>query len=109
MKKCILVAFLFCLTSTIVNAQTFKINRPAICDALEKMMSVLTEAGEKPIWQGTNVDTKIRNVLTLNASTGAWSLIITDGKVACMTDMGEGFSIVDKIGQPDSKIPQVFL
>lgn len=99
--KC--VAFLFCLISTIVNAETFKINRTLICEKAEIVLKVLAQDfGEKPVWQGKNSQ-GLFSLLTANTKTESWSIVITDGENACVLDSGTGYMNPNR---PDTK-PQV--
>lgn len=88
--KC--VAFLFCLISTIANAEPFNVNRAMICDKMSEVFKILAKYGEKAIWQGKN-DKELITTLTLNSTTQTWSLIISDKEFACLLDSGEGFSV----------------
>ncbi len=92
MFKVKIVAFLFCLTSTIANAETFQINRAIVCDKIEEVAKLIRKYGEKPVWQGKN-NQGLQTVLTLNDQTKTWSLILTDGELACILDAGPNFTI----------------
>jgi hypothetical protein len=99
MFKVKIVAFLFCLTSTIANAETFQINRAIVCDKIEEVAKLIKKYGEKPIWQGKNIQ-GLQTVLTLNGQTKTWSLILTDGEIACILDAGLDFSIEKSTSTP---------
>lgn len=86
------VAFLFCLVSTIANAQVFEVIRPLKCDNASEVFKLLPQFGEIPVWQGRNENGLI-NILTLNPQTQTWSLIVTDGQKACLVDSGTGFMV----------------
>ena len=86
------VAFLFCLVSTIANAQPFQVTRPMQCDKVSEIFKIISDFNETPIWQGKNQDGFV-SILTLNPNTKTWSIIITDGDKACLADSGEGFII----------------
>ena len=86
LKLC--VAFLFCLISTIANAEPFKISRPALCEKANTVLKELTEKfGEKPVWQGKN-NQGLFTLILLNPNSETWSVIITDGEFACVIDSG---------------------
>lgn len=88
--KC--VAFLFCLISTIVNAEPFKINRTLICEKADIVLKTLErEFGEKPVWQGKNIQ-ELNTLLVVNTKTESWSIVITDGENACVLDSGKSYS-----------------
>ena len=75
MRKLVL-AFLFCLTSSIANAETFQLQKVMICDKKEIVFEKLAlEFEEAPIWSGADVSDSSRYVLTINNKTGAWTLI----------------------------------
>lgn len=96
------VAFLFCLTSTIANAQSFQLNHKLYCDKAKEIFRALFEQGEKPLWQGKN-EKGFVTVLMLNAQTQSWTLVMTDGETACALDFGKGFTVGS--GQ-EKKTPQ---
>lgn len=86
------VAFLFCLISTIVNAEPFKINRALICEKADIVLKTLErEFGEKPVWQGKN-NQDLNTLLLANTKTESWSIVITDGENACVLDSGSSYS-----------------
>ena len=88
--KC--VAFLFCLISTIVNAEPFEINRKLICETADIVLKTLErEFGEKPVWQGKNSQ-GLHSLLLANTKTESWSIVITDGINACVFDSGDSYS-----------------
>jgi hypothetical protein len=86
------VAFLFCLTSTIANAQSFEIDRKLHCDKVDNIVKILKEFGEIPIWQGRN-NQGLTNIVTINTTTNTWTIIVTDGDKACVMDDGEGYGL----------------
>ena len=102
MFKIKIVAFLFCLTSTIANAETFQINRAIVCDKIEEVIKLVKKYGEKPIWQGKN-NQGLQTVLTLNAQTKTWSLLLTDGELACILDAGPDFTVEKSISNPKAE------
>lgn len=103
MVKVKYVAFLFCLVSTIANAEPFKINRSLICEKAEVVLKTLAqEFGEKPVWQGKN-NQELYTLLVVNTKTETWTIVITDGEQACVLDSGTGYMNPTK---PETK-PQV--
>lgn len=99
-----LVTFLFCLASTIANAETFQVTRAIPCDKANKVLSIIPNYGENPVWQGKNTK-NLFVLLTLNASTESWSLILTDGEFACLLENGQGFILQNKPTQPPQSTP----
>lgn len=97
------VAFLFCLAGTVVNAETFRINRTLVCEKAEIVLKVLLQDfGERPVWQGKNSQ-GLYTLLTANTRSESWSILITDGDQACVLDSGTGYINPNK---PDTR-PQV--
>lgn len=85
------VAFLFCLTGTIANAQAFNVERKLLCDKATKLIAELLTLGEKVIWQGKN-SRGLHGLLLVNPESKTWSYITTDGVHACLLDAGEGYT-----------------
>lgn len=90
MLKIKLVAFLFCLISTIANAEPFTINRAIVCNKIGEVFKLIPNFGEQPVWQGKN-DKDLITILTLNLQTQTWTVIITNGEHACILDTGKEF------------------
>jgi len=87
------VAFLFCLTSSIANAQSFQSNKPVVCDNAQKIIKALGENyEEKPIWAGTGEGTKFS--LFINKTTGSWTIIQFTTEVACILGVGSESKII---------------
>lgn len=97
MKK-LIVAFLFCLTSLIANAEGFVLNKPVICVDLQSLLKSLTETHiELPIMLGKDSSDSSKYSLFINQKTGTWTFIQFDDDVACI--IGVGTSAVLKLGQ----------
>ena len=92
MKKSAL-AFLFCLTSTLVNAQLFESKTTIQCGEIKYVLTSLVgeEIQEHPIWVGTNETSKTSMVVMINNRTQTWTVIQLDKKIACVLGVGEGF------------------
>ena len=87
------LAFLFCLTSTLANAQLFE-SKPTIqCGETKYILTNLIgeEIQEHPFWVGTNDTSKTSTVVMLNDKTQTWTVVQFDKKVACVLGAGEGF------------------
>jgi hypothetical protein len=95
MKKLAALAFLFCLTSTIANAQVFESKKPITCGNVKFMVKTLVgeDINEHPIWVGTTDETKTRTVIFVNNTTQSWTIMQMDNKLACILGVGEGYSI----------------
>lgn len=95
--RTVAVAFLFCLTSSIANAQSFQSNKPVICDNVQKIIQALGDNyEEKPIWAGTGEGTRFS--LFINQNTGSWTIIQFTTEFACILGVGNDSKIL--IGNP---------
>ena len=93
MKKIAALAFLFCLISTIANAQVFKSKKDITCGNTKFMIKTLSgeDIDEHPVWVGTTEETKTRTIILVNNATQTWSIVQLDDKIACVLGVGEGF------------------
>jgi hypothetical protein len=90
MKGQVVVAFLFCLISSIANAQPFESRKPVLCDDAKILIRSLTENyNEKPIWTARNPIDDTRFGLFVNAKTGSWTLLQMTPGIACIIGVGE--------------------
>jgi hypothetical protein len=90
MKKLLTVAFLFCLTSSIANAQeVIELTKGMKCSNAEFLMNYfVTEHKETPIWVGkTGFNTNI--TLLVNKEKRSWTMIEYDARIACVIGTGE--------------------
>lgn len=91
------LAFLFCLTSSIANAQSFETSKPVICDNTQRVIKVLLEKyNEKPVWAAVNPEDDTRFSLFVNSKTGSWTLLQMTSKIACIIGVGEGSTMLGK-------------
>jgi hypothetical protein len=89
MRK-IVMAFLFCLTSSIANAQEIiDLTKPMKCSDAQSVMNYFVDIHkEKPIWVGKSVhNTHI--TLMMNKQTRSWTMIEYDTTIACVLGAGE--------------------
>jgi hypothetical protein len=86
MRKLLAVAFLFCLTHSVVNAQEEIINltKPLRCSKPENVFEhFLYYYEETPAWVGkTTNDTHI--TLLVNKSNRSWTIVEYDSVIACV-------------------------
>lgn len=62
-----------------------------MCEKANIVLKELGEKyGEKPVWQGKNSQ-GLFTVLMLNPASETWTVVITDGDLACVLDSGTGF------------------
>jgi hypothetical protein len=89
MRK-IAMAFLFCLTSSIANAQEIiDLTKPMKCSDAQLVMNYFVDIHkETPIWVGKSVhNTHI--TLLMNKETRSWTMIEYDTTIACVLGAGE--------------------
>ena len=83
------LAFLFCLTSSIVNAEAFQTNKPVICDSTKTVVNFLKDSfNENPVWVAKDQSDKSRYVLFVNSKTGSWTMIQMTPEIACVIGVG---------------------
>jgi hypothetical protein len=92
--RTVLMAFLFCLTSSIANAQEIiELRKPVQCGDAQWVMNHFTsEYGEKPIWVGKDANSNSYVTLLINRETKSWTLLQYDGKLACVLSIGRSSS-----------------
>lgn len=89
------LAFLFCLISSIANAETIQLQKTLICDRTEIVFEKLAvEFQESPLWSGADMNDSSRYVLTINNKTGAWTLVQYDKNIACILGVGANSKVV---------------
>ena len=89
MRK-ITMAFLFCLTSSIANAQEIiDLNKAMKCSDPQKVMNYFVDIHkETPIWVGKSVHNSYITLL-MNKETRSWTMIEYDARLACVLGAGE--------------------
>ena len=90
MKKLSTVAFLFCLTSSIANAQEIiDLTKPMKCSDAQNVMNYFTDIHkETPVWVGKSVH-NTHVALLMNKETRSWTMIEYDSRIACVLGAGE--------------------
>lgn len=89
MRK-IAMAFLFCLTSSIANAQEIiDLTKLMKCSDAQVVMNYFVDTHkETPVWVGKSVhNTHI--TLLVNKETRSWTMIEYDSRLACVLGAGE--------------------
>jgi hypothetical protein len=84
------MAFLFCLTSSIANAQQIvDLVKQLKCSDAQSVMSYFSvNFQEAPLWVGkTNTGTHI--TLLVNKETRTWTMIEYDASMACVLGAGD--------------------
>lgn len=107
MNKCV-VAFLFCLTSTIANAQIGpgfqQVPKSVVCGPLSTILKSLADKdiAEQPLWIGKDEGEKTNFAVFVNAQTGAFTILQFGQEIGCILGLGyksETFKLVPR-GQP---------
>jgi hypothetical protein len=84
------MAFLFCLISSIANAQGIvELTKPMKCSEVENVMNYfLDNHKETPIWVGKTVHNTYITLLA-NKDSRSWTMIEYDSRLACVLGAGE--------------------
>ena len=81
------LAFLFCLFSTIANAQIV-LQKPVTCDHATVIVNLLKDHyKESLVWVGTAGKTMV--MLTVNTTTYTWTLLEIYDEIACILATGQ--------------------
>jgi hypothetical protein len=87
MIKKIIMAPLFCLTSSIAGAQV-EVPKPVICFPVDQLLKEIKELGDEPKWAGTAPDGKSKYLLVVNKDK-SWALIQFNDKLGCVLGVGK--------------------
>ena len=96
MLKKTAVAFLFCLTSTIANANPVEMAKDVLCYSTPKLLELLSKNhSEKPIWLADSVgDDDSRYTILVNPKTNDWTLLQFNATVACVLGHGKNSKLI---------------
>lgn len=82
------VAFLFCLTSSIANAQ-FRYDYPILCDSTQTMVESLSKNyQEKLSWVGEHANDGSMYSLWVHLKDNSWTLLKSNKEFACILGVG---------------------
>ena len=83
------LAFLFCLLSSVANAQpSVQLHKPVTCSTLKAVVEQLSGIhGEEPHWNGLGNGSKY--IMFVNPKTQAWTLFEYTDTIACLVGTGE--------------------
>ena len=84
------MAFLFCLTGSIANAQpSVQLNKPVTCNTFNIVTEELSKTyKEEPNWTGNGTYTKY--IMFVDPKTQSWTLVeYSDNGIACIIGTGE--------------------
>jgi hypothetical protein len=87
------------LLPTLAFAQTanpeFKqIDKTVTCGDTKTIFNVLKNAGEEPVWVGRLEKSKM--VVWVDTDKQGWSIVQYVGDIACVIDVGQGYSVSNK-------------
>lgn len=88
------VAFLFCLISTIANAQQqsqfVQVNKPVLCGPVTEILKGLAdkEINERPFWLGKNEDSRSDFIVFVNPKSGAFTIVQFGKEIGCIIGIG---------------------
>ena len=82
---------------TLILSQTLMLQRSMPCGEFAATIDHLKKQyGEKAFWQGkTNINTTV--IFFLNPETNSWTLIETNGDLACSLSVGESIEVLNKV------------
>ena len=94
------MAFLFCLTSSIANAQEIiDLQKSLKCSDAQVVMNYFVDTHKEiPVWVGKSVH-NTHVTLLMNNETRSWTMIEYDDKIACVLGAG-----ADKSGSSKPEI-----
>lgn len=87
MLKHFIVAFIFCLTSSIANAQEQR-NKPIVCYPTMEILPLLKQLGEEIVWMGAALTNESYFIVMMNDKTKEFTIIQFDEKTACLIGAG---------------------
>ena len=95
MKTIAALAFLFCLSGTLANAQVSQSKMTVTCGNTLLVLKSFDgkDINEHPIWVGTAEATETRTMVLVNKDTHAWSIVQFDNRIACVLGVGEGYQV----------------
>ena len=93
----LIMAFLFCLISSIAHAQEIvDLNKAMKCSEPQKVMNYFVDTHKEiPVWVGKTVHNS-HITLLMNRETRSWTMIEYDDRLACVLGAGEDKSASSK-------------
>ena len=87
MKLIIMMLTSLCITAA---AEPRRLNKPVTCDDRDRVFAVIRdEFKETPVWWGASPDSGTELVVTVNSTTGEWTMIEFTPTTACVLAVGE--------------------
>ena len=87
MRKIVLLCIL--AVPLAASAEQVRLNKEVVCDDANVVFPALAKFDEQPMFVGTLTASTV--VFMANVETQSWTIVQTDGNVACVIDIGEGF------------------
>jgi hypothetical protein len=88
-----LTAGLLLTVALTAMAEPRTLRKQVVCDTTVKVLSTITEEFEEtPQWQGQNAQQMSQIMLTVNLTTGAWTIVEYTADTACVLAVGENAS-----------------
>lgn len=83
------------LICSVAHAQLSEYERRFTCGETRFVITALTQtAQEKPVWSGTDPETKTQTMILQNTKTLTWTVVQYDQTMACVLHSGTGFKIL---------------
>ena len=87
MRKFLLMCAIAVPLAAVAEQTTLK--KEVVCNTADAIYNAIGQAGEQPIWAGELAKSSI--IVTVNIETQEWTVIQTNGEIACVIDIGEKF------------------
>lgn len=85
-----LAVFVLTVNMTASWAEPQTLNKQVVCEDTATVLKTITEEyKETPQWYGPNVQNNTTVMLTVNMTTGAWTMIEFNKVMACVIAVGE--------------------
>jgi hypothetical protein len=86
------------LTASVAHAQLQEYERRLTCGETQFVISALTKtAQEKPVWIGTDPQSRTQTAILVNTKTLTWTVVQYDHDMACVLQSGEGFRVLTDV------------
>jgi hypothetical protein len=97
MNKNLLMAFLFCLTSSIANAsEVIETTKPIICGPTQAVLDELKQDKENPIFMGESMAGESGYIVFFNEKTKTFTVVQFNEKIMCILGVGKEGKLIFK-------------
>jgi hypothetical protein len=76
------------------NSEFKQIDKPVTCGDTKTIFNALKNAGEEPVWVGRLEKSKM--VVWVDTDKQGWTIVQYIGDIACVIDVGNGYSVSSK-------------